>query len=738
MTDASSGDHLTDTNSITRDGILAHLSEKAQRPLKVRELAKQMEVPESDYRTFRRTVQKLERDGAIVRLKGSRYAPGESQNLITGRLSVTSAGFGFVATEGTSTEVFVPATGLGSAHHTDRVLVKVTRRGGQRAQAEGEVTKVLERGLSEFVGTFHRKGRFCYVEPDDARFGTIIHVPPGLTENADHGEVVAVRIDTWDTHHRPPEGRVSERLGDRDDPEVDAKAVILAHQLPREFPPHVQSAADNIPGNIPHGAETDREDLRHLVCFTIDPAGARDFDDALSFEELENGHRRVGIHIADVSYYVTEGDPIDHEAMARGTSVYLVDAVVPMLPENLSNGICSLRPNEDRLAFSVFVDFDDQNTIVTSKIVSTIINSDARLTYEQAQGAIDGSMDWGGIGDAVRSLERLRRTLTEQRLIDGAVDFDLPEPEFELDDSATPISIRAKERLNSHRLVEEFMLLANRTVAEQLTSSDIPCLYRVHGSPDPDKLEGFKHIAGSFGVRIGKDAFATGKAISNFLHSVSDKRVATVLNERLLRSMKKAEYTPRNIGHFGLAMPDYTHFTSPIRRYPDLMIHRILRDYLNDGIGKDRSDVLTERLPHLGELSTRREVIAQGAEWDSIKIKQARYLSERLGEHFDGTVVGVRSMGFFVRIDDVLADGLIHVRTLADDYYLYNEADASLTGERTGRMFRLGDRVTVEVARADWKQKQVDLLLAEEPDESQPKRRQKYGGRGRRGHGKSR
>ena len=716
---------------ITRDQVVGYLRESATRPLKIRELAKEMRVSDDEYRPLHRLVQELERDGTIVRLRGSRYAPTQNHNQVTGRLSVTSAGFGFVSAEGSNLEIFVPASGMGSAHHTDRVLVKVTDRGGRRAQPEGEVTKVLERGLTEMVGTFHRRGRFCYVEPADARFGSVINIPQGQTDDAEHGEIVAVKIETWDTHHSPPEGRVSERLGSDSDPQVDAKAVILSHRLPRAFPPHVESASEQIQDEIPQAEIDVRLDIRDQLCFTIDPASARDFDDALSLEEMDPGGWRVGIHIADVSHYVREGEPIDHEAMARGTSVYLVDSVVPMLPERLSNNICSLKPNEDRLAFSVFVEFDAADTIIGTDIRSTIIKSHARLTYEQAQEAIEGREDFGNIGDAVRTLEGLRLELTRARLDKGAINFDLPEPEFELDQTSTPVSIKARERLNSHRLIEEFMLLANRVVAERLTEDTVPALYRVHGGPDPESLEAFKVAAASFGVRI-PGQLTNGKAITDFLNSVKDKRIATVLNERLLRSMKKAEYTPKNIGHFGLAMADYTHFTSPIRRYPDLVTHRILREHLTQGLSQDRRDVLTERLPSVGELSTEREVVAQEAEWDSIKIKQARYLSERLGEVFSGTIVNVRGMGFFVRIDDVLADGLIHVRSLNDDYYIYDEANASLVGERSGRAFRLGDLVDVEIAKADWKQKQIDLVLEED---ARPVDRPRRNGsrRGRRG-----
>jgi ribonuclease R len=701
---------------ISRDKIIAFLRDAASRPLKIRELAKQLKVGEDDYRAFRRMIKELERDGAIIRLRNSRYAPVQSQNMITGRLAVTSSGFGFVSAEGLDLEVFIPATSLGSAHHTDRVLVKVTSRGGRSAQPEGEVTKVVERGQNELIGTFHRRGRFCYVEPDDARFGSVITVPPGQTADAEHGEAVAVTIEEWETtRSSTPEGRVSARLGDRDDPRVDAKAVIFSHHLPLDFPPHVLSASEDIPQAIPAETIQERQDQRDLTCFTIDPRTARDFDDAVSIEIDGAGVRRVGIHIADVSYYVTEGGALDHEAMARGTSVYLVDSVVPMLPERLSNDICSLKPGEDRLAFSVFVSFDTQNRILSTEIVSTVINSKARLTYEQAQEAIEGKDQLGSLGDAVRDLEQLRQALTKSRLEDGAIDFDLPEPEFELDDSGMPVLISARERLSSHRLVEEFMLLANRIVAERITEEGIPSLFRVHGRPDPDSLEMFKSMAATFGVRIPDGSFNSGKAITNFLNSVADKRIATVLNERLLRSMKKAEYTPKNIGHFGLAMPDYTHFTSPIRRYPDLLTHRILREKLTGKLDKDRRDVLTQRLPDLGELSTRREIVAKQAEWDSIKIKQARYLGQHLGETFSGTIVSVRGMGFFVRLDDILADGLIHVRSLHDDYYVYDEMAATLTGERSGRTFRLGDRVEVEVASADWKQKRIDFILADEP-----------------------
>lgn len=697
----------------------------------MRELAKQLKVPDGEYRSFGRQLKELERDGAVVRLRNSRYAPVQDQNLVTGRLSVTSAGFGFVAAEGSTLEVFVPATSMGSARHTDRVLVKVTNRGGRRAQPEGEVTKVLERGLTQLVGTFHRRGPFCYVEPDDARFGSVIHIPAGQTQDAEHGEAVAVRIDDWETPHANPEGSVIERLGDRDDPAVDARTVILSHELPREFPPHVASAADAIPDSIPQDEIGSRRDIRDVTCFTIDPSTARDFDDALSLEHIEGGIRRVGIHIADVSHYVTEGSPLDHEAMARGTSVYLVDGVVPMLPERLSNGICSLRPAEDRLAFSVFVDFGPDDAIVATDIASTVINSDARLTYEQAQGAIDGDDDIGPLAKPVRALEKLRRPLTRARLDAGAIDFDLPEPAFELDETATPVRITERKRLASHRLVEEFMLLANRVVAEHMTDTNTPSLYRVHAPPDPDSLAAFADIAASFGVRLPRQGLTSGRAIADFLRSIEGKRTATILNERLLRSMKKAEYTPRNIGHFGLAMPDYTHFTSPIRRYPDLVTHRILREQLAGKVNADRSDALAERLPPIGDLATRREIVAQEAEWDSIKIKQARYLAAHIGETFAGTIVNVRSMGFFVRLDDVLADGLIHVRTLGDDYYQYEERRAELVGERTGRAFRLGDRVEVDIARADWKQKQIDLVLSEDDPPEQARRPGRD--RGRRG-----
>ena len=716
FTHGSSGGVLTDTTLISPEKIISFLREDAGRPLKIRELAKQLKVTDDAYRTFRRTIKELERDGAIVRLRNSRYAPVQSQNLISGRLAVTSSGFGFVSAEGSGLEVFIPATSMASAHHTDRVLVKVTSRGGRSAQPEGEITKVIERGRSELIGTFHGRGRFFYVEPDDVRFGSKITVPSNQTADAEHNETVAVTIEKWETtRSSTPKGRISARLGDRNNPRVDAKAVIFSHQLPLEFPPHVLSAAEDIPQAIPTETILERQDRRDLTCFTIDPRSARDFDDAISIEIDKTGIRRVGIHIADVSYYVTEGSALDHEAMSRGTSVYLVDSVVPMLPERLSNGICSLKPAEDRLAFSVFVEFDTVNRILSTEIVSTVINSKARLTYEQAQEAIEGSDQLGDLGDAVRELEQLRQALTTSRLENGAIDFDLPEPEFGLDESGMVISISARERLNSHRLVEEFMLLANRIVAERITKESIPSLFRVHDRPDPDDLETFKSIAAAFGVQIPDGSFDNGKVITTFLNSVADKRISTVLNERLLRSMKKAEYTPRNTGHFGLAIPHYTHFTSPIRRYPDLLTHRILREKLNGSMDSHRRNVLTQRLPDLGELSTQREIVAQQAEWDSIKIKQARFLGEHLGETFSGTIVSVRGMGFFVRLDDILADGLIHVRSLSDDYYLYDEMAATLTGERTGNKFRLGDRVEVEVASADWKQKRIDFILADDP-----------------------
>ncbi len=678
--------------------------------MKVRELARHMKVPQPEYRGFRRLVKDLEREGALIKLRNGRLAGTQNRNLVLGRLSVTSGGFGFLSPDEPGPDVFLRQTALGSALDGDRVLVRVTLRGGTQTQPEGEVVRVVERAVRVLSGQLRTRGSTAFVEPDDPRFPPTVSISSDRLNQASDGDIVAVRLDDWEPGQPRPMGHIAHVLGRPGDPEVDVLSIVLARQLPLQFPPHVLEQTATIPAQVDPAEIAARVDLRHLNSFTIDPADARDHDDALSVERIDDDRVVVGIHIADVSHYVAEGTPLDHEALSRGTSVYLVDRVSPMLPEPLSSGICSLVPDSDRLTVSVLATFTSSGALVDTRIEQTTIRSRGRLSYEQAQTAIAGDPDpeAATFSEDIRLLERIRSELTRQRIERGSIDLDLPEAEVTLDSHGVPVRIAPRRRLNSHRLIEEFMLLANDTVAQTLAAREVPILYRVHEPPDQQKLDDFAALASVFGHRFPKKVDAL--AIQTFLKSIEGSKQAPSLNERLLRSMKKAVYQPQNRGHFGLASPCYTHFTSPIRRYPDLLTHRILRETW-EGLSGDRAAQLQERLPGIGDLATEREINAQEAERESVKVKQAHYYENRIGDVFEGTITGVRPLGFFVQLDETLVDGLVHVRTLEDDYYLHDPHRAALVGERTKRTFSLGDRVEVTVVRADRRQRQIDFLV---------------------------
>ena len=758
---------------VLRDRVLAYFQTESPHPLKLRDLAKALSVSDEDYGDLRRLMRQLEHEGAVVRLRNNRYGPPDRMNLAVGRLSVNPGGFGFVSRETGGEDVFVGAQDMSTALHGDRVVVRLYGHRGPRRQQEGQVIRVLERSLKTVVGVYRQDRRFGYVEPDDKRITRDIYVAPEDALGAEPGQKVVVKIEAWASEHLNPEGRVVEVLGDPGDPGMDILSIIKEYELPLAFPDHILRQADALP-NAPSDEERrGRTDLRQTICFTIDPEDAKDFDDAVSLDLQEDGTLLLGVHIADVSHYVREGAPLDHEARVRGTSVYLVDRVIPMLPERLSNVLCSLRPGEDRLTMSVLARLDAGGDLLEYRIVESVIRSAARLTYEQVQAVLDeekphlpltpspsvygegggaqglspgtgegevsptppsGSGEAGRFRDRLLAMEALRRRLTARRIARGALDFDLPEAKVVLDAKGVPLDVRRSERLNSHRLIEEFMLLANEAVARHAHDRGIPILYRVHDRPDRAKLEDFADMVESFGYRFSAKDVVSPIQITRFLESIQGKRAAGVINEMLLRSMKKALYTPDNIGHFGLACEYYTHFTSPIRRYPDLIVHRILREALRGEVTESRKEALRERLPEVGDLATEREVIAQDAERDSVKVKQVQFMEGRVGDEFDGLIVSIRPMGMFVQIGAYLIDGLVRVSTIEDDYYLFEERTHALIGERTGRTFRLGDRVRIQVVRADRALRQIDLLLVESEGEEAGAGRQEAGiGKGRRG-----
>lgn len=699
------------------EDVLAYLERRSTKPLKAKELARALNVPLEDYPAFRSLLHDLVERGALYKVKGQRFARPDRLSLAVGRLQVVKSGAGFVIPEDRAhADVFVPAFKLATAVHGDRVVARIERHTAEGG-IEGRIIRVLERARSQLVGTFRRSRRFGFVKPDDPRLTFDVYVSLGDGPRPEEGQKVVVRIDDWGGEGKSPEGTIVEVLGHPDDPGVDVLSIIHHHGLEPEFPPEVEAAASTLPAGIPAGEIERRLDLRETLCFTIDPVNAKDFDDALSIVPGgQAGDWEVGIHIADVAHYLTPDGVLDEEGRRRATSVYLVDRVIPMLPEKLSNHLCSLNPGQDKLAYSVFVTLDDRAEVQAHRVAETVIRSRARLTYQEAQALLEGGEPPSTrreIAGAVRRLRDLSQELRRKRAERGSLDFDLPEAEVVLDEEGFPLDIQESVRLDSHRLIEEFMLLANEIVARRAQKRGVPFVYRVHEEPDALKIENLRRFAGAFGYTVPAGEVSP-RVLQRLLQQAEGRPEEKVLNTVVLRSMKQARYAVENIGHFGLASECYTHFTSPIRRYPDVLVHRTLKRLDADAAATEEQKETSRRsLARAAEHASARERVAQEAERDSIGLKKVEFMERHLGEVFRGTVSGVQAFGFFVRLDRWFVEGLVHVNTLQDDYYLFQENQYALVGENTRRTFRLGDAVEVQIARVDKEARQIDLMLVE-------------------------
>ena len=697
------------------------------RPLKAKELAHGLGISSDDYAEFKDLLQELEDQGGLYRVKGQRYAAPRNLNLVVGRLSTIRSGAGFVSADDKNGDIFVPADALNSALDGDRVVARIERsRRGQRR--EGSVIKILERARQTIVGLYHPEKNFGFVTPEDPKLVRSVFVPQGQDAGAANGDVVVVRITNWGDRHRGPAGEIEKVLGPLGSPGVDVLAVIYGHELPVEFPSEVEAAATEIQKRgIVDADLRGRVDLREQLVFTIDPIDAKDHDDALSIRRLGNGNWEVGIHIADVSFYVREGTSIDAEALRRGTSVYLVDRTVPMLPHALSSDLCSLVPNQDRLAASVIVELDADAQVVKHRLARTVIRSRHKLAYEQAQGVLDTTSSIDEETDsAILDLVALSRKLRVQRFERGSLDFDLPEARVVLNAAGEPTDIQKVERLESHRLIEDFMLLANETVARRAARAKLPFIYRIHEAPDDDRLLQLKEFVETFGHKLSSKKVPTPKEIQNLLERVKGRPEEKLLSTIVLRSMKRARYSHENLGHFGLAARYYTHFTSPIRRYPDLVAHRLsIRAFVDREEGSGEATI--NLLPEIADISSERERVAVDAERDSIELKKVEFMERHLGDHFAGTIGGVAQFGFFVLLDDFYVEGLVHVSSLEDDYYAFREEQYALVGEHSGQIFRLGDRVRVQVSAVNIEERKIDFVLLEHLDRAdvQPRKKRK-------------
>ena len=656
-------------------------------------------------------------DGVLLEVSPGRFKPVQRTVVATGTFVRRSNGKNSVVTDADGETIFVAERNSMHALNGDRVAISVAARVRGR-EPEAKVTEIIERKQQTFIGTL-RVGKHMGTLVTDSKFlATDIVIPRNKLRGGRTGEKAVVRITEWPENEQIPYGEVLDVLGPTGENNTEIHAILAEYGLPYVYPAAVEKAADKIDAGITPEVVAEREDMRGVVTFTIDPRDAKDFDDALSVRRMPGGNYEVGVHIADVTHYVKPDSIIDREARERATSVYLVDRVVPMLPEHLCNGICSLRPDEDKLAFSVIFEMDDQGRVLDSRIRRTVIRSVRRFTYEEAQDVIESGS--GDYADEILLLDRLAKILRKERYANGSVEFDRTEVRFEIDEKGHPVSVFLKESKDANKLIEEFMLLANKTVAAAIGRPEgkrkpKAFVYRVHDTPDPDRLSDFAKLARTFGYKVRTEGAAAdiNKSINRMLADVQGKGEENFLSTLAIRSMAKAIYTTTNIGHYGLGFDYYTHFTSPIRRYPDMMVHRLLARYLAGGRSA-ALDKLEEECKH----SSAMEQLAASAERSSIKYKQVEYMADHLGEVYSGVISGVTEWGLYVELDDNKCEGLVPVRDLADDFYDFDEKNYSLVGRRHGHRYRLGDSVQVKVARCDIAKKQLDFVIAGEAVDS--------------------
>lgn len=639
--------------------------------------------------------------------------------LIEGIFEANERGFGFVIPDDENeSDIFVAPADIKGAWNGDRVEVRVVSKGDEKRGPEGIITKIIERSHKKIIGKFEKSKNFAFVIPNNKKITQDIFIPKSCFGGARNNEIVAVEIVKWPEGRRAAEGKVVQRLGKVGKPGVDILTIMCDYDITEDFPKEVLNEADSIPEEISKNEYKNRRDLRNVKMVTIDGEDAKDLDDAVSIEKMENGMYLLGVHIADVSHYVKEGSPLDKEAYERGTSVYLVDRVIPMLPRKLSNGVCSLNMGEERLAFSVMMKIDSTGKIIDSEIFKSIINVNERMNYSDVTSILEKKDKklierYKEFVPEFKLMEKLSNILRKRRTMRGSIDFEIPEAKVILDKEGKPIDVKKYELTISNNIIEDFMLAANETVAERFFWLEAPFMYRVHDLPDTEKLEEFSRFIYNYGYKIKGLTQLQPIAFQQLLEDIKGKPEEKIISTLMLRSMQQARYSPTNTGHFGLAAQYYCHFTSPIRRYPDLFIHRVMSELIENDY-KFRSEKHAKKLKKISvegsKHSSEKEREAQLAERDSVDLKKAEYMKQYVGETFTGVVSSVTSFGFFVELDNTI-EGLVRVESIEDDYYVYNERQYSLVGERTGKTYKLGDVVEVVVARVDIETRKIDFIV---------------------------
>ena len=704
-----------------KEVILNFMKEEAYKPMEIPEIAKIFNINKNEYKSFKKAIKTMEKEGLLARDESDKLGLAQRMGVITGKIEIHDRGFGFLIPdiEGIK-DLFIAKTNLMGAMNGDRVVAKIIKEGRNGKRTEGIIINIVERVNKNIVGIYEDNKSFGFVLPEDKRIQNDIFISKKDRNGAKKGQIVMVEITRWpDGKRKNPEGKVVEILGRPGDKGIDIDIIIRKYNLPEDFPPSVLNSALDIEDFITEDEIKGRLDLRNVKMVTIDGEDAKDLDDAVSIERLENGNFKLGVHIADVTHYVKERSVIDKEAFKRATSVYLIDRVIPMLPKKLSNGICSLNPKVDRLTLSCIMEVNRQGKVVNHTIAQSVIKTNERMTYTDVTKILrDNDVElierYKDLVDDFKAMEELCKILRKKRLDRGAIDFDFEECKIILDEKGKPIDIKPYERAIANRMIEEFMLLANETVAEHMEKLKVPFVYRIHENPDAEKLEKFK----AFIYNLGYNDITWGeevnpKALQRVLDKFKGENEETIISTLLLRSMMQARYSPECAGHFGLAADYYCHFTSPIRRYPDLQIHRIIKEYLNKELTENRSKKLVSIVDSAAKQSSEMERVAQEAEREVDDLKKAEYMKDRIGEIFEGMISSVTGFGAFVELPNTI-EGLVHITSFRDDYYIYDEDRLILIGERNKKIYRLGDKLKVLCSKVDILSREIYFEIVED------------------------
>lgn len=694
------------------------MNDKQYVPMKIKELAMILQVPKENRSDLIEVLDELIRDGKVELSKRGKYRIAEIP-LLTGKLVGNARGFGFVEVEGREEDIFVSESNMGSAVHGDTVQVSLLPEKTGKRQ-EGIVVKVLAHEITELVGTYQKSRNFGFVVPDNRKITKDIFIPIEHSKGAVNGHKVIVEITDYGSEEKKPEGRIKEIIGHINDPGTDILSVIYGYDIPMEFPEKVLNQAERVACEVSEADRTGRLDLREWQIVTIDGEDAKDLDDGISLTK-EGDIYHLGVHIADVTNYVQENSALDREALKRGTSVYLVDRVIPMLPHRLSNGICSLNQGVDRLALSCLMDVDAKGNVISHKIAETVIRVDRRMTYTSVKKILEGDEkeidEYRELVPMFRLMEELAALLRAKRKKRGSIDFEFPESKIILDEQGHPTDIKPYDRNVATKIIEDFMLLANETVAEDFYWQELPFVYRTHDNPDPEKIQQLALFINNFGYAIKNTRDDVHpKELQKLLVKIEDSPEEALISRLTLRSMKRAQYTVECTGHFGLAAKYYCHFTSPIRRYPDLQIHRIIKETLRGRMNEARISHYNGILPEVAVHASQTERRADEAERDVEKMKKAEYMEQHIGERFEGVISGITNWGFYVELPNTV-EGMVHVTNLYDDRYYYREESFDMVGADTGKIYKLGQKVKIRVLGADRKSNEIDFEIAEEGEE---------------------